>query len=300
MPFHIRLNRKSHPTHDEVKLDLSEADLDEQFLRRYREGRPILIGGVVVPVDDISYLKITHTENPSDDILPRLRQEREQSSIIAVGLSDEWEVANSGTDVTDEFIKEPPGSELPPDAKAEAGAGRGPDPRAVFVVHGRNAAARSALFDFLRSIGLHPLEWSELIQRTGKPAPYIDEVLAELKNAQATVVLLTPDDEAQLREPFRENGDPAHETELTPQARPNVLFEAGMAMAHDENRAVLVELGTLRPFSDIGGRFTVRIDNSTPRRQEFAQRLEAAGCAVNTTGTDWHTAGNFDAALETD
>jgi hypothetical protein len=73
-----------------------------------------------------------------------------------------------------------------------------------------------------------------------------------------------------------------------------------MAMAHDEDRTILVELGTLRPFSDIAGRFTVRLDNSTPRRQELAQRLEAADCAVNLTGTDWHHAGDFDSTLQSD
>jgi len=297
MPFHVRLNRRSNPSHDEVKLDLSGADLEEQFLKRYREGRPILIGGVVVPVDDISYLKISYTDQPSDDLLPGIRYERENSPVIAVGISDEWQLARSGKDVTDDFIKEPPGSALPFEPVADTGSGEGPDPRVVFVVHGRNSLARSALFDFLRAIGLHPLEWSELVRRTGKPSPFIGEVLDELKNAQATVVLMTPDDEAQLREQLREGGDASHETELTPQARPNVLFEAGMAMAHDEDRTVLVELGTLRPFSDVAGRFTVRLDDSTPRRQELAQRLEAAGCAVNLTGTDWHTAGRFDAAV---
>jgi predicted nucleotide-binding protein len=34
----------------------------------------------------------------------------------------------------------------------------GTDPRKVFVIHGRNELARKALFDFLRSIGLDPIE----------------------------------------------------------------------------------------------------------------------------------------------
>ena len=38
----------------------------------------------------------------------------------------------------------------------------------VFVVHGRNAEARNAMFTFLRSIGLKPIEWDQAIALTGK------------------------------------------------------------------------------------------------------------------------------------
>jgi predicted nucleotide-binding protein len=164
----------------------------------------------------------------------------------------------------------------------------------VFVVHGRDLAARDALFAFLRAIGLRPLEWSEAIKRTDKPFPYIGEVLdMAFSTAQAVVVLLTPDDEARLRANFRGSDEPEHERQLTPQARPNVLFEAGMAMGHSPDRTVFVELGRLRPFSDIAGRHTVRFDSSTQKRQELAERLKMAGCPVDISGTYWHTAGQF-------
>ena len=167
-------------------------------------------------------------------------------------------------------------------------------------MHGRNEGAREAMFAFLRSIGLHPLEWSQAVQATSSPTPYIGQVLeTAFTTAQAVLVLFTPDDEARLRDVFRDTGEPPHETELTGQARANVLFEAGMAMGRSQERTVLVELGSLRPFSDIAGRHTIRIDNTSQRRQELAQRLEAAGCTVNLDGTDWHTAGDFDTAIAT-
>jgi hypothetical protein len=85
VPFHVRLNQKSNPSHREVKLDLAEPELEEQFLKPYREGRPIMVGGKVVPADDINYLKISFTEQPSDALLPAIRYEREQAQVIAVG-----------------------------------------------------------------------------------------------------------------------------------------------------------------------------------------------------------------------
>lgn len=168
------------------------------------------------------------------------------------------------------------------------------DRRKVFVVHGRNLKLRGALFAFLRSIGLNPTEWSQAVKATGKSSPYVGEVLDDaFSEAQAVVVLLTPDDRAFLRESLRKVNDPSYESTPTLQARPNVLFEAGMAMGRCPDRTVLVEVGDLRPFSDIGGRHIIKLNNSTERRQELAQRLESAGCAVDLTGTDWHREGEF-------
>jgi predicted nucleotide-binding protein len=156
-----------------------------------------------------------------------------------------------------------------------------PDPRAVFVVHGRDLRSRDSMFAFLRSIGLHPLEWAEAVAATGRPTPYVGEILdTAFSIAQAVVVLLTPDDEGRLREQLRQHGDPSHETELTSQARLNVIFEAGMAMGRFPDRTVIVEIGPLRPFSDIAGRHVIRLDNTTQRRQELAQRLQNAGCPI--------------------
>jgi predicted nucleotide-binding protein len=169
------------------------------------------------------------------------------------------------------------------------------DPRIIFVVYGRNLEVRNSLFRFLRVIGLRPLEWSQAIRETGKASPFIGEILdVAFSKAQAVVVLMTPDDVAQLRGPFRSPGDAPYESQLTGQARPNVLFEAGMAMGRNPDRTIIVEMGTLRPFSDIAGRHTVKLSDDSAARHELAQRLETAGCPVDLTGRDWHTEGNFD------
>jgi predicted nucleotide-binding protein len=166
--------------------------------------------------------------------------------------------------------------------------------RDVFVIHGRDERLRAGMFDFLRSLDLSPMEWSRAVGLTGKSAPYVGEVLdAAFSNAQAVVVLLSPDDVARLRPELCGQAEPAHEVNLTYQARPNVLFESGMAMARHPDRTILVEIGALRPFSDVGGRHTIRMDNSPKKRQEIAQRLEKAGCPVNLSGTDWQTTGDM-------
>ncbi|MFH1821911.1 MAG: nucleotide-binding protein [Methanobacteriota archaeon] len=172
------------------------------------------------------------------------------------------------------------------------------DPKKIFVVHGRNLSARNAIFEFLRAINLNPIEWSQATAMSQKGSPYVGEILeAAFSKAQAVLVLITGDDEAKLREQFIENNDHIYEKELTIQARPNVLFEAGMAFGFHSERTVLVEIEKTRPFSDIAGRYIIRLNNSTEKRQELAQCLKNAGCDVDLTGTYWHKAGDFNECI---
>ena len=77
------------------------------------------------------------------------------------------------------------------------------------------------------------------------------------------------------------------------QPRPNVLFEAGLALARNEDRTIIVELGQIRTFSDIHGRHVVRLNNSIEKRQDLATRLRTAGCSVDLDGADWHQEGDL-------
>ena len=144
-------------------------------------------------------------------------------------------------------------------------------------------------------IGLNPIEWNQAIATTKKGSPNIAEILdAAFNEAQAVVVLLTGDDEAKLRAEFLEPGDPSYERELTPQSRPNVLFESGMAMGRYPERTVLVQIGQHRPFSDIAGIHITHMDNAAKKRKELATKLANAGCEVDTSGTRWFTVGDFE------
>lgn len=172
------------------------------------------------------------------------------------------------------------------------------DRKKVFVVHGRNENIRRSMFDFLRSIGLNPIEWDEAKQMTGKPTPYVGEVLdVVFASAQTVIVLMTPEDEAKLMNEFIQLDDKEYERNITPQARLNVIYEAGMAMGRCPDRTVLVEFGrNLRPYSDIGGLNVIRIVNDSPqKRSSLIAAIRTAGAEVDdlTIKSDWITTGNF-------
>jgi len=167
--------------------------------------------------------------------------------------------------------------------------------KTVFVIHGRNEKIRREVFDFLKAIGLRPLEWNRAVALTKNGSPYIGEILdAAFNNAQAVLALLTPDDLVKLKDEFIKGDDPPYEKELTPQARPNVIFEAGMSLGRNPDRLIIVEFGKVRPFSDIAGRHVIKMDSSPERKKDLALRLKTAGCQISLEGTDWLKVGDFD------
>ncbi len=262
----------------------------------------MVVAGKSVNSSDLDRIQIYETPHDSNGVNAEILANDRASNVIRFvdtkGRLDPSILSQHGVDVTKQYIDGPPGHVAATLSEGTKVVRPATNAREVFVVFGRNMAARDALFEFLRALDLHPVEWSEAVSETGKASPYIGEILdAAFSRAHAIVVLFTPDDEARLKELYRAESEPTHETQLTGQARPNVLFEAGMAMGRSEDRTVLVELGDLRPFSDIGGRHTIRLDNSSQRRQELAQRLKVAGCPVNLEGTDWHRAGDFEASI---
>jgi len=149
----------------------------------------------------------------------------------------------------------------------------------VFVVLGRNRRVNDSMYEFLATLGLNPLDFAQAILLTGNPAADIPEILdAAFKNAQAVIVLMTPDEISLLRNSFTKADDTEFDKSPYGQPRPNVLFEAGMAMASHTGRTILVTLGKVRPFTDISGIHIVRLDNSVEKREELIERLRLCKC----------------------
>lgn len=170
--------------------------------------------------------------------------------------------------------------------------------RKVFVVFGRNIAARDAMYEFLRALSLEPIEWEQAKQLTREAAPFVGRILeVAFKHARAVIVLLTGDDEARLRDVYRgENGED-YERFFLPQPRQNQIFEAGYAFGKFPKRTILVQFGRIRPFSDISGRYIPNFTGTPEDRHALKNSLKTAGCNLNDTGTGWLQAGNFASAL---
>lgn len=285
--WHLRVFVKAGSKAGITVLDQTQDWIEKRVLVPRRMGTPITINGREITWAEIASVSINVSEVPSSQLIEEQRALDARLGVRRPARTYAPLAAASAKDVTDELIDSPVGSAATRHSEAQGSAATA-DPRKVMVVHGRDEEARRAMFDFLEAIGLAPQEWSELVAATGSGAPYIGQVLEDaFKIAKAVVVLFTPDDEAYLREMFQGPHEPPEETEPTPQVRPNVLFEAGMAIGVHPTRTILVELGKLRPFSDIYGRHVVRLDHTPKSLLDIAKRLKTAGCAVDLSGGEW-------------
>ncbi len=278
MPFHVRVRRaeKNGSFKYGYAFNRSEEWIAERILDPWSRGDEIVLSGVHFRPREVQ-LSIEETD-----------------SEVVEGANDNsnWrELQEHNTvDRTNELLDRPAGGavrDVPTESFAD-------DRRKVMVVVGRDERLVESLFNFLRTIDLQPQEWTKLVGSANSAAPYIGQVLdAAFSECQAVVVLITPDDIAYLRHDL--TADPDAENEGIPQgqARPNVFYEAGMAIAKFPTRTVFVEVGGTRAASDLSGIHAVRMNESAACRRDLAQRLAIAGCEVDESGTDWLSAGDF-------
>jgi len=274
--FHVRVERGLLRQGEE--FNLHESELVERFVGPWRAGQPVTAHGKSFAPSDAK-LKIY--------VGPRLTTSQ-------LAMWQGWlNAIKFGEDVTDEMLA---GRSRAQVQRAPREPDCDPDPRAVAVAYGRDDHARQAMFDFLRALDLMPLEWGELIARTGSTSPYNGDVVrTALRDAKVVIVLFTPDEEARLHVDLRGDDDHGEDSGLFGQPRANVILEAGMALVSHPGRTVIVEIGRLRGISNLGGLNAIRIapDDISAGLNDLASRLSSAGCPVNTHGSDWLDTSRF-------
>jgi predicted nucleotide-binding protein len=159
-------------------------------------------------------------------------------------------------------------------------------PNKVFLVHGRDANTVRNFKELLRAANITPIDWEKAVGWTEakSTATTLQIVEAGIANTSAVVVLFTPDDIVQLRPELVSDKDAPVERDKGYQPRPNVLVEAGMALAVGRTRTVLVQVGGTRPISDLSEINHIWFDGSPESRQKLFARLTTAGCRPELTG----------------
>ena len=169
--FHIRLSVAGEKS-DEVKLDLSEAELEMQFLAPYRAGDPITVNGRSVPPAGLERLRISRSEQPAESFRAVLEAEDRESSFVFIGgPSMRWRMAARAPDVTDQYVLGPPGFEV-----ARSGAARSAERESDGTDEMAYTAAACKAGHLIASDVVDPEHRQRLRGRAGLTPPQSEEV----------------------------------------------------------------------------------------------------------------------------
>ena len=143
--------------------------------------------------------------------------------------------------------------------------------RKVFIVHGRDNAAKQEVARFIEQLGLEPII---LHEQANAGMTIIEKIEHYSNDADFALILYTPCD----------RGHGIHESHLPPRdrARQNVVFEHGYLMAKlgRENVCSLVK-GSVEKPNDISGVVYTPLDDLGAWRTEVARELQSCGYDIH-------------------
>lgn len=289
MPFHVRIYNRGIAA-PAVYLDLTELTLESTVVAPYLSGNNLVVDGQIFRANDINEIKISYSEQPSSSIAEDVVMTR--GVVVKDPVGRARQIAERARDVTAEFITLPPRTDKSPYRSREDMQSALASRRKVFLVHGRWREATDAMAAFLSSLGLEVVDWDDAVVATGQGSRYPAEILdAGFAMCHVIVVLMTPDDVAAIHPSL--SREQRGRTTLRGQARPNVIFEAGMAWQRDRGRSLIIEFGAVTSLSDLSGVDKVRFDGSPASRQKVNSRLRSIGADISDGNGRWLRAGNF-------
>ena len=139
----------------------------------------------------------------------------------------------------------------------------------VFVVHGRDEAAKQTVARYLEGLGLEPI----ILQEQPNEGRTIIEKFEKYAQVGFAVVLCTPDDVGALE---------SEQGELKPRPRQNVVLEWGFFLGKiGRGRVCALFKGDVEIPSDYDGVIYVQMDEYGAWKTELAKEMKAAGLTVD-------------------
>jgi predicted nucleotide-binding protein len=194
-------------------------------------------------------------------------------------LTQDWPTGSFSTYINDiehrafglSFVREDIDLMMPADSAVTTALPATPSNK-VFLVHGRDEAARNEVALFLRAIGLDPII---LHLRPNGGRHLLTKFREESEGATFAVVLMTPDDTGGIAEV---------NAAVQPRARQNVVFELGFFIGKlgPTNVAALLKSTVEKP-SDFDGIAYIAYGPGTPWKTELARELHHAKVVFDAT-----------------
>lgn len=276
MNYHVRISLKSQKSSDETKTDFSEEQLQVRIIEPYELGEPIILNGKTIQPADIDRIRISKSQELSEQIIQQIIAADRNSSFISLGgPSNAWRAASKASDVTDELILGPVGYKKGKSSSKKKELNTKKSSNKVFIVHGHDSELKNDIDVFLRDIGLEPI----VLHRQADEGLTIIEKFEKYSDVAYAFILLTPDDTGMT---VQEYDKPQEERKVEFRARQNVIFEFGYFAAKLGRRNVccIYKDGVTLP-NDIAGLLYKKVgDTIDSIGYEIIKELKAIGLKV--------------------
>jgi len=284
MPYyHVYIETAFEETEE---TDFSREQLLKDIVRPYSRHKQFLCKGVIIDPDEISAIRIFETEQPSSEILKKIRAEMGTGAVLVSDIfaSDFELLEKAGKDVTREFLTV--GAE-----KRRRRISRKKTPvtpsKNVFIVHGRDYEPVKELREMLSEFGLNPIVLHE--QPSGSRT--IVEKLEKYSDVGYAFVILTPDDFGSemeslggiLSNPDVLDIEVVFDSKLLEKrARQNVVLEFGYFIGLlSRDRVCCLHTGDVELPSDMGGIVYIPFEKSVDEvKNKIIKELKAAGYEI--------------------
>lgn len=139
----------------------------------------------------------------------------------------------------------------------------------AFIVHGQDTHVRQELEKFLEALGFDILPFHAARSGDAQIDAVLENVVNGVQRADIVIVLFTPEEQASFHDP--QDGryvavNKVGEAMGGWQPRPNVIFEAGVAVAGAREKTILAKKGSVRSISNLAGVLFVDLDAADAKK----------------------------------
>ncbi|MBX3119304.1 MAG: nucleotide-binding protein [Fimbriimonadaceae bacterium] len=150
------------------------------------------------------------------------------------------------------------------------------------LIFGRDDVATNCIRRVVKSLSVNLIDFQFAKIKGESADDFNHEIIDRLfESCDGAIVILSPDERAILRPQLHRHASDAKEKY---QARPNVIFEHGIALGKFGRRVIVVQFGDVELHSDVAGLHPFRWSDAKSMRNQLSDRLSAMGYSVKATG----------------
>ncbi len=262
MYYHVLIEITDNEVYELDKTDLSEIESD--IVKPFINKEQFQFNGYIISHDKVKRLKILESKETTTYYSTLENDKMSPGVLMYISREDILDFDEYFKDITNQVMKTVKGKSLDSTSIPQA-----TNNRRVFIVHGRDEAAKISIARFIEKLELEAV----ILHEQASTGMTIIEKLERHTDVAYAIVLLTPDDVGSLRN----NTD-----NLKSRARQNVIFEHGYLNAKLGRQRVcaLVKEDTEIP-SDLSRIVYIELDESDAWKLKLAKEMRDAGLSFD-------------------